>query len=105
MSTTMTYRRGARSLSGAWDQLEQTVDHLADIVESLLVGPQDFVCSLQFAEAEALAEVLDAGHRTETAARLMHRWALTEPDWGEDAEHYDMLRQWLALSVEPGRHQ
>jgi len=99
MSTTMTYRPGAGRLSGAWDQLEQTVDQLADVVESLLVGPQEFVCSLEFAEAEALAEVLDAGHRTQTAARLMHRWVLTEPDWGDDVEHSETLRRWLALSV------
>ena len=103
MSTTMTHRPGAGSLSGAWDQLEETVDHLADVVEILLVGPQEFVCSLQFEQAEALAELLDAGHRTETAARLMHRWALTEPDWGDDTEHIETLRHWLALSVQSDR--
>ncbi|MFH8249083.1 hypothetical protein ACH3VR_01785 [Microbacterium sp. B2969] len=81
--------------------LEQTVDHLADIVEGLLHGSEEFVCSLQFAEAEALAEVLDAGHRTRTAARLMHRWALTEPDWDEDVEHLETLQHWLMLSVAP----
>ena len=101
MSTTMTYRPGAGSVPRAWDQLEETVDRLADVVESLLGGPGDFVCSLQFDEAEALAELLDAGHRTRTAARLMHRWVLTEPDWGDDTEHFDTLRRWLMLSLEP----
>jgi hypothetical protein len=103
MSATMTYRPGAGSLSGAWDHLEETVDRLADVVESLLVGSGEFVCSLGFEEAEALAELLDAGHHTRTAARLMHRWVLTEPDWGDDAEHFDTLQQWLALSLEPVR--
>ncbi|WP_345802847.1 hypothetical protein AAIB33_07120 [Microbacterium sp. AZCO] len=79
--------------------LDQTVDHLADIVEGLLHGSEEFLCTLEFTQAEALAEVLDAGHHTSTAARLMHRWALTEPDWGEDEEHVATLSHWLMLSV------
>ena len=101
MSTTMTYRPGAASVPFAGDHLEETLHRLAEVVESLLAGSGEFVCSLRFEEAEALAELLDAGHHTRTAARLMHRWVLTEPDWGDDAEHFDTLRQWLMLSLEP----
>ena len=84
----------------AWDHLEEAVDHLAEILDRLLSHPDELLCSLQFAEAEALAEVLDAGHHSDVAARLMHRWALTEPDWDNDAEHADTLRHWLARSVQ-----
>lgn len=80
----------------AWDALEQTVDHLADVVAGLLDGPEDVVCSLRFAEAEALAEVLDAGRHTDIAARLMHRWAPTEPDW-DGPENGKTIRRWLAV--------
>lgn len=59
------------------------------------------VCSLQFPEAEALAEVLDAGRHTHTAARLMHRWALTEPDWDDDHAYKDTVRSWLDLDQHP----
>ncbi|QIG40427.1 hypothetical protein G5T42_13870 [Microbacterium sp. 4R-513] len=99
-----TITMGRPAVAGAtvgWDHLEETVDHLADIVDHLMGAPE-FLCSLRFAEAEALAEVLDAGHHTGTAARLMHRWALTEPDWDDDAEQSAALREWLALSVTPG---
>lgn len=99
MDTTTMVRPAARTAVGAWDDLEQTVDHLADIIETLMVDADEFVCSLEFDEAEALAEVLDAGHHTHTAARLMHRWVLTEPDWGEDEKHFELLRRWLTLSV------
>jgi hypothetical protein len=85
----------------AWDHLEEAVEHLAVIVDHLLDGPEDVVCSLDFPEAEALAEVLDAGHHTDTAARLMHRWALTEPDWDADTEHAALIEHWLVLSVTP----
>ncbi|WP_243073924.1 hypothetical protein [Microbacterium sp. SS28] len=102
MDTTTTARSPLSAIAG-WHHLAQTVDHLADVVESLLQGHEEFVCSLDFDEAEALAEVLDAGHRTGTAARLMHRWALTEPDWDEDAEHSETLREWLMLSVDVDR--
>jgi hypothetical protein len=101
-ATTTSRPRGKNAIAAA-HHLEQTVDHLADIVDSLIHGPDEFVCSLQFAEAQALAEVLDAGHHTRTAARLMHLWALTEPDWDEDAERSQTLRQWLTLSVRGDR--
>ena len=103
MYTTTTSRTEAGTAKFAGDHLEQTVDHLADVVESLIHGHAEFICSLEFDEAEALAEVLEAGHHTGTAARLMHRWALTEPDWGEDAAHSETLHQWLALSVDVER--
>lgn len=99
-TTTMTRPAAGTAVARSVD-LEQTVDRLADLVESLLVSADEFVCSLRFDEAEALAEVLDAGHRTRTAARLMHRWVLTEPDWGEDERHAELLHHWLALSVQP----
>ncbi|TDN92635.1 hypothetical protein [Microbacterium sp. BK668] len=83
--------------------LGRTVDHLAEIIQGLLDGSEEFVCCLEFAEAEALADVLDAGHHPATAAHLMHRWALTEPEWGDDVEHSDSLHRWLALSVAPDR--
>lgn len=102
MNTTAMAHSIAGTATAVWD-LEHSVDHLADIVEHLLRGSAEFVCSLDYAEAEALAEVLDAAHHTDTAARLMHRWALTEPDWGDDIEHSATLHHWLALSVEPGR--
>ena len=76
------------------------VDRLADDVQELLSGPPEGICSLEFAEAEALAEVLEAGMHRGIAARLMHRWALTEPDW--DAEHGDVVRRWLAIDVAAG---
>lgn len=76
----------------AWDALEQTVDHLADVVARLLGGPEDVVCSLRFAEAE----VLEAGRHTDIDARLMHRWALTEPHWGGPANG-KTIRRWLAV--------
>ncbi|KJL45771.1 hypothetical protein RS82_00051 [Microbacterium trichothecenolyticum] len=86
----------------AWDQLEGAVDHLADIVEEILHSHDDqVICSLQFDEAEALAEVLDAGRHTRTAARLMHRWALTEPDWETDTIHEPTLRGWLDIDTHP----
>ena len=84
-----------------WDALEQAVDHLADVLAEHLGGPDETVCSLEFDEAEALAELLDAGHHRDVAARLMHRWALTEPDW--DAQHGDIVRRWLVLDVTAGR--
>jgi hypothetical protein len=100
---TTTYRPAAGKATGTADHLERTVDDLADIVETLIQESAEFVCSLQFSEAEALAEVLAAHQHTSTAARLMHRWVLTEPDWGEDAEHSDTLRHWLTLSVDSDR--
>ena len=99
MSTTMTTWRAHRRATSEESRLENAVDRLADAVESLLHGSGEFVCDLGFDEAHALAEVLDAGHRTRTAARLMHQWALTEPDWGEDAALSAALGRWLALSV------
>ena len=84
----------------AWDHLEEAVDRLAQLMDGLLDGPEEMLCSFEFAEAEALAEVLEAGHHTDVAARLIHRWALTEPDWDDDTEHADTIRSWLALSVE-----
>lgn len=87
----------------AWDHLEAAVDQLARLMDGLLDGPEAMLCSFPFAEAEALAEVLDAGHHTDVAARLMHRWALTEPDWDDDTEHADTIRTWLVLSVAPER--
>lgn len=84
----------------AWDHLERAVDHLAEILDRLLTHPDELLCSLQFAEAESLAEVLDAGHHTDVAARLVHRWALTEPDWDDGAEHAESLRQWLTRSIQ-----
>ena len=98
MNTITMARPAVAGATVGWDHLEQTVDHLADVVDHLARAPE-FLCSLRFAEAEALAEVLDAGHHTDTAARLMHRWALTEPDWDDDAEQSAVLREWLALSV------
>ncbi|MDQ7876582.1 hypothetical protein Q9R08_01190 [Microbacterium sp. QXD-8] len=86
----------------AWDRLEETIDRLADIIDQRLAGHDDqLVCSLQFPEAEALAEVLDAGRHTHTAARLMHRWALTEPDWEDDRGHEEIVRGWLDLDSHP----
>ena len=99
MDTTTMTRPAAGTASDGSVHLEQTVDRLADLVERLIVSADEFVCNLRFDEAEALAEVLDAGHRTRTAARLMHRWVLTEPDWGEDERHAELLHHWLALSV------
>lgn len=49
---------------------------------------------------EALADVLEAGHHPDTAVRLIHRWALTEPDRDQDAQHAPVISRWLALSVE-----
>ena len=80
-----------------WDHLEVAVDRLARVFEGLLDGPGEMHCSLQFDEAEALAEVLDAGLHPDVAARLMHRWALTEPDW--DDEHGDVARRWLMTDL------
>ena len=85
----------------ATDRLEDAVDRLAGTVLELLTGSSEAVCSLQFEEAEALAEVLEAGLHTDVAARLMHRWALTEPDW--DDEHGDVIRRWLAIDVGAAR--
>ena len=99
MDTTTMIRPAAGTASDERIHPQQRVDRLADLVESLLVGADEFVCSLEFDEAEALAEMLDAGHHTGTAARLMHRWVLTEPDWGEDEKHFELLRRWLELSV------
>jgi len=79
------------------DRLENAVDRLADTVEGLLTGPVDVICSMQFEEAQALAEVLDAGWHRDVAARLIHRWALTDPDW--DEEHGEVVRRWLAIDV------
>jgi len=79
--------------------LEEAVGRLAAILEPLLGKPGELLCSLDFVEAEALAEVLDAGHHTGTAARLMHQWALTEPGWDDDVEHANLVRRWLAQSV------
>lgn len=81
-------------------RLEEAVDRLARIVGGLLSGSpdsQEVICSLQFAEAEALAEVLEAGRHEDIAARLMHRWAVTEPDW--DDENGDVIRRWLAIDL------
>lgn len=80
-----------------WDALEFAVDHLADVIHTLLDGPDDVLCSLRFEQAEAVAKVLEAGLHADTAAHLMHRWALTEPDW--DDAHGNALRRWLALDV------
>lgn len=79
-----------------WDQLEQAVDHLAVAIRELANGPDEGICCLRFDEAEALAEVLDAGHHADVAARLMHRWALTEPNRDE---HEGELRKWIELDV------
>ena len=82
-----------------WDQLEEAVDRLAHVFSELLDGrEEEVICSLQFDEAEALAEVLDAGLHPGLAARLMHRWALTEPDW--DDEHGEVVRRWLMSDLE-----
>jgi hypothetical protein len=88
-----------------WDSLEEAVEHLAVIFDELLDGPDEVICSLDFTEAEALAEVLDAARHTDTAARLMHRWVLTEPDWDADVQHADLIRHWLALSVATSQPQ
>ncbi|WP_019180121.1 hypothetical protein [Microbacterium yannicii] len=86
----------------AWDPLEETVDRLADIIDARLASHDDqLVCSMQYPEAEALAEVLDAGRHTRTAARLMHRWALTEPDWETDRAHEAVVRGWLDIDNHP----
>lgn len=91
---------GSVNAIAAWDHLEDTVDRLADIVDDLLTRhDEQLVCSLQFLEAEALAEVLDAGRHTRTAARLMHHWALTEPDWEDDPDHEAIIRSWLAVDT------
>lgn len=82
----------------AWDHLEDAVDRLADVVDGLLKGHEEVICSLDFDQAEALAEVLDAGHHTDAAPRLMHRWVLTEPD----PEQAATARSWLAVSMAPG---
>ncbi|KJL45002.1 hypothetical protein [Microbacterium trichothecenolyticum] len=108
MNTTTTSPRAAAGRHPdsivAWDRLEATIDRLADILDERLAGHDDqLVCSLQFPEAEALAEVLDAGRHTHTAARLMHRWALTEPDWDDDRAHEEILRSWLELDHQPQR--
>lgn len=87
----------------AWDHLEEAVEQLAVVFDQLLDGPDEVICSLDFAEAEALAEVLEAGHHSDIAARLMHRWALTEPDWDADVEHADLIKHWLVLSVSSHR--
>ncbi|MBO0980777.1 hypothetical protein [Microbacterium sp. SD291] len=81
-------------------RLEEAVDRLSRTVGALLggtPGAQEVICSLDFAAAEALAEVLEAGRHGDVAARLMHRWAVTEPDW--DEEYGDVIRRWLALDV------
>lgn len=107
MNTTTTSTIGHHHASTAssivaWDQLEETVDRLADIIDARLASHDDqLVCSLQFPEAEALAEVLDAGRHTRTAARLMHRWALTEPDWENDRAHEPIVRGWLDIDNHP----
>lgn len=85
-----------------WDHLEQAVDLLAQVFARLLDGPEEVVCSLNFDEAEALAEVLEAGLHPEVAARLMHRWALTEPDW--DDEHGEAVRRWLISDLQASSH-
>lgn len=76
------------------EHLEESVDQLAHVLGELRHGHDELICSLEFEEAEALAEVLEAGLHPDVAAHLMHRWALTEPDW--DAEHGDVIRAWLA---------
>ncbi|MGX5770295.1 hypothetical protein ACWKWN_06035 [Microbacterium trichothecenolyticum] len=97
---------GTVNTIAAWDHLEDTVDRLADIVDDLLARhDEQLVCSLQFPEAEALAEVLDAGRHTRTAARLMHHWALTEPDWEDDPGHEAVIRGWLTIDTQPDSHQ
>lgn len=107
MNTTTTSTRIDRDPAAAnsivaWDRLEETVDRLADIIDERLTShDEQLVCSLQFPEAEALAEVLDAGRHTRTAARLMHRWALTEPDWEDDHAHEALIRGWLSLDCHP----
>lgn len=107
MNTTTTSPTAPHAIPGsvntiaAWDHLEETVDRLADIVDELLTRhDEQLVCSLQFPEAEALAEVLDAGRHTRTAARLMHHWTLTEPDWENDHDHEQTIRSWLALDLQ-----
>ncbi|MGU3643851.1 hypothetical protein ACLBXX_02715 [Microbacterium sp. C23T] len=80
-----------------WDHLEEAVDQLATTFARLLDTPDEVICSLPFAEAEALAEVFEAGMHADVAARLMHRWALTEPNWAD--EHGDAIRHWLALDA------
>ncbi len=79
-----------------WDQLEQAVDHLAVAIRELADRPDEGICCLRFDEAEALAEVLGAGHHADVAARLMHRWALTEPNRDE---HESELRKWIEHDV------
>ena len=108
MNTTTTSPTALHDVAGtantivAWDHLEETVDRLADIVDDLLTRhDEQLVCSLQFPEAEALAEVLDAGRHTRTAARLMHHWALTEPDWEDDPGHEAIIRGWLSIDTQP----
>jgi hypothetical protein len=102
MNTTTTTRAASGPHAAsivAWDRLEATIDRLADILDERFADRDDqLVCSLQFPEAEALAEVLDASRHTHTAARLMHRRALTEPDWDNDHAHQDIVRSWLDLN-------
>lgn len=103
MHTTTTSATGHRDVPDsivAWDHLEDAVDHLADVIDQILRGhDEQVICSLQFDQAEALAEVLDAGRHTRTAARLMHRWALTEPDWEDDPAHEPTVRGWLDIDT------
>ncbi|WP_341994741.1 hypothetical protein MRBLWH7_002399 [Microbacterium sp. LWH7-1.2] len=102
MNTTTTSPTGHHAPDSivAWDHLEDAVDHLADIVDHILNShDEQVICSLQFDEAQALAEVLDAGRHTRTAARLMHRWALTEPDWEDDSAHEPAVRGWLDIDT------
>lgn len=104
MNTTSPSRTGGHvpDSIAQWDHLEQAVDHLADIVDQVLAShDEQMICSLQFDQAEALAEVLDAGRHTRTAARLMHQWALTEPDWENDHAHEPTVRGWLHIDTHP----
>lgn len=84
----------------AWDALEQAVDRLAEILVTQIEQTEDVVCCLPFDEAEALAEVLEAGSHAAAAAHLMHRWALTDPDW--ENEHGEVVRRWLAMDQGAG---
>lgn len=83
----------------AWDQLEEAVDHLADTLGDLLHEPDDLIGLLPPAQIDALAGVLDAGLHPDLAARLVHRWALTEPD--SDRTRGDLLQRWAAPTAEP----
>lgn len=83
-----------------WDHLEDAVDRLAATIDHHLHRQHDhLICGLDYPEVEAIAAVLDAGHHADIAGRLVHRWALTEPDW--NTHHGDSIRHWLHREHHP----